>query len=140
MKRFCSEKRSEHLRVWSKSSKFAISCPLHSHLRSLPCCHCEPLRFFLIFSEIRLFRFALAEQKWWFLRGRAFKEEFNMATYEELTSLMEGCTGSCCFWKRWPYVNFGYTDGIKLFCEKAAETQLFWSYDLTFLMGFKIIK
>ena len=42
-----------------------------------------------------------------------------MATYEELTSLMEGCTGSCYFWKRWPYSNFGYTDGIKLFCEKA---------------------
>ncbi|MCR4555730.1 MAG: hypothetical protein K5766_02880 [Alphaproteobacteria bacterium] len=42
-----------------------------------------------------------------------------MATYEELISLMEGCTGSCCFWKRWYFANFGYTDGVKLFCEKA---------------------
>jgi len=42
-----------------------------------------------------------------------------MTTYEELSSLMEGCTGSCCLWKRWPFANFGYTDGIKLFCETA---------------------
>lgn len=40
-----------------------------------------------------------------------------MATYEELTSLMKGCTGSCYLWKRWYFANFGYTDGIKLFCE-----------------------
>ena len=36
-----------------------------------------------------------------------------MTTYEELTSLMEGCTGSCCLWKRRPFANFRYTDGIK---------------------------
>jgi len=42
-----------------------------------------------------------------------------MTTYEELSSLMEECTGSCHLWTRWPYANFGYTDGIKLFCETA---------------------
>ena len=61
------------------------------------------------------------------LRERAFREEFNMTTYEELTSLMEGCTGSCCLWKRWPYANFGYTDGIKLFCETA---EAHWFVDI----------
>ena len=42
-----------------------------------------------------------------------------MATYEELTSLMEECTGSSCLWKRRYFANFCYTDGIKLFCETA---------------------
>lgn len=42
-----------------------------------------------------------------------------MATYEELTNLMNMCTGSCCLWKRRYFANFCYTDGIKLFCDKA---------------------
>jgi len=42
-------------------------------------------------------------------------------------NLMSECQGTCHLWKRYPYAGFVYTDGIKLFCEKAEEN---WFVDV----------
>lgn len=55
-----------------------------------------------------------------------------MATYEELTSLMEECTGSSCLWKRRYFANFGYTDGIKLFLKRQKRIGLLMLLEVIF--------